>query len=89
MAPEVVPVRWEIARDEGMSDLAAAGTAYATPEFAHSVHVEPVGLQPNRPYWYRFSAGDAQSPVGRTRTAPGLGSRPARLRFAFASCQQY
>ncbi len=89
MAPEVVPVRWEIARDEGMSDLAAAGTAYATPEFAHSVHVEPAGLQPNRPYWYRFSAGDAQSPLGRTRTAPGLGARPSRLRFAFASCQQY
>ena len=89
MAPEVVPVRWEIARDEGMNDVAAAGTAYAAPEFAHSVHVEPAGLQPNRPYWYRFSAGDARSPVGHTRTAPGLGSRPSRLRFAFASCQQY
>ena len=89
MAPEVVPVSWEIARDENMKDIAASGTAYATPQLAHSVHVEPAGLQPNRPYWYRFSAGDAQSPIGHTRTAPGLGSRPSRLRFAFASCQQY
>ena len=89
MAPQVVPVRWEIARDESMSDIAASGTAYATPEFAHSVHVEPAGLQPSRPYWYRFSAGDAQSPIGRTRSAPSLGARPARVRFAFASCQQY
>ena len=89
MAPEVVPVAWEIARDEAMKNVAASGTAYAAPEWAHAVHVEPAGLQPNRPYWYRFRAGEAQSPVGRTRTAPGPQSKPARLRFAFASCQQY
>src|SRR6185503_1953234 len=29
MAPEVVPVRWEIARDEKFAHLAASGTAYA------------------------------------------------------------
>jgi alkaline phosphatase D len=34
-------------------------------------------------------AGDAVSPVGRTRTAPRLDAAVARLRFAFASCQQY
>ena len=89
MAPEIVPVGWELARDEGMTDIVASGTEYATPEWAHSVHVEPGGLQPNRPYWYRFTAGEARSPVGRTRTANGLGGKPARLRFAFASCQQY
>jgi alkaline phosphatase D len=89
MAPEVVPVSWEVARDEGMKDVVASGTEYATPEWAHSVHVEPGGLQPNRPYWYRFSAGEAQSPIGRTRTANGLGGKPGRLRFAFASCQHY
>jgi alkaline phosphatase D len=89
MDPEPVPVRWEIARDEALKDIVAAGTAYATPEWAHSVHVEVSGLQPARPYWYRFSAGDAVSPIGRTRTAPGLAARAGRLRFAFASCQHY
>jgi alkaline phosphatase D len=89
MAPEVVPVNWELARDEGLKNIVASGTAYATPEWAHSVHVEPAGLQPNRPYWYRFSAGDAPSPIGRTRTAPGLQSKPTFVRFAFASCQQF
>ena len=89
MAPEVVPVSWEVARDEGMKDIVASGSEYATPEWAHSVHVEPGGLQPNRPYWYRFRAGEAQSPIGRTRTANGLGGKPGRLRFAFASCQHY
>jgi alkaline phosphatase D len=89
MPPEVVPVSWEVARDEGMTDIVASGTEYATPEWAHSVHVEPGGLQTNRPYWYRFTAGDAQSPIGRTRTANGLQGKPGRLRFAFASCQHY
>jgi alkaline phosphatase D len=89
MAPESIPVRWEIARDEKLKDIVAAGTAYATPEWAHSVHVEVTGLQPARPYWYRFAAGEATSPVARTHTAPGITARPKRLRFAFASCQQY
>ena len=89
MAPEVVPVTWEVAHDEAFRDVAASGTTYATADWAHSVHVEVAGLQPSRPYWYRFMAGDARSPVGRTRTAPGFQGRPPRLRFALASCQHY
>jgi alkaline phosphatase D len=89
MPPEIVPVAWEVARDPAMKDIAASGTAYASPAWGHSVHVEPTGLQPNRPYWYRFSAGDAQSALGQTRTFPGPAGKPQRMRFAFASCQQY
>jgi alkaline phosphatase D len=89
MAPEIVPVIWEMARDPAMKDIAASGTTYATPDWGHSVHVEPAGLQANRPYWYRFSAGEAQSAIGQTRTVPGPSGKPARMRFAFASCQQY
>jgi alkaline phosphatase D len=89
MAPEVVPVQWEVARDEQMHNVLASGTAYAAPEEAHSVHVEVSGLAPARPYWYRFAAGAATSPVGRTRSAPGPSARAAALRFAFVSCQHY
>ena len=89
MPPEIVPVLWEVARDEAMKDVVAAGTVYAAPDWGHSVHAEAAGLQANRPYFYRFSAGDAQSAVGRTRTVPGPGGKPQRLRFAYASCQQY
>jgi alkaline phosphatase D len=84
-----VPVRWEVAADETMKSVVSSGTTTAEPEWAHSVHIEAQGLEPERWYWYRFSAGDAQSPVGRTRTAPRAGAPAARLRFAFASCQQY
>jgi len=84
-----VPVGWTIAEDEAMQRVVASGQATAEARWAHSVHVEVQGLRPNRPYWYRFTAEGAASPVGRTRTAPAESERVARLRFAFASCQQY
>jgi len=87
--PAAIPVRWEIASDEAMRSIVATGTAEAQPAWAHSVHVEARGLAPDRWYWYRFLAGGAASPVGRTRTAPAEGANPARLRFAFASCQHF
>jgi alkaline phosphatase D len=87
--PAPVRVRWEIFADDALRKPVASGEAAAEAEWAHSVHVEARGLEPDRPYWYRFGAGDARSPVGRTRSAPSAWSSPARLRFAFASCQQY
>ena len=89
LAPEPVPLRWEVAEDEGFRRIVASGTEFAGPEWAHSVHAEVRGLRSDRWYWYRFLAGDAVSPVGRTRTAPAAGAAAARLRFAFASCQHF
>jgi alkaline phosphatase D len=89
LGAESVEVRWEVAADEKMAQVIRKGTAQASADEAHSVHVELAGLAPDRWYWYRFIAGGEASPVGRTRTAPAPGVQPARLRFAFASCQQY
>ncbi len=84
-----VPVHWEISADETFRRVVRSGTALAEPEWAHAVHVEPMGLEPGRPYWYRFTAGGARSPTGRTATAPERGKPLSRLRLAVASCQQY
>jgi alkaline phosphatase D len=84
-----VDVQWEVAGDEAFRKIVRRGTAKATPRWAHSVHAEVAGLEPGRGYFYRFHAGAATSPVGRTRTAPAAGAAAGRLRFAFASCQQY
>jgi alkaline phosphatase D len=89
MPPESVDVRWEIARDEGMRRIVRRGLATAPPELAHSVHAEIDGLEPDRWYWYRFQVAGETSPVGRARTLPRSGARPAGIRFAFASCQHY
>jgi alkaline phosphatase D len=89
MAPEVVAVEWEVASDAMFRSIVRSGVEYATPDWAHSVHVEPGGLEAGRPYWYRFTAGGARSPVGRTATAPARSASPEGLRLAVASCQQY
>jgi alkaline phosphatase D len=89
MANETVGVRWEVASDAGLRDIVASGTEPAEAAWAHSVHVEVKGLEPDRPYWYRFMAGDAVSMTGRTRTAPAPGAAVRRLRYALASCQHY
>jgi alkaline phosphatase D len=89
MPASIIPVRWEMAADERFAKTVDSGTAYATPEWAHSVHVEVSGLQPARHYWYRFIAGGIASPVGRTRTAPPAGAPLQRFRLAFASCQHF
>jgi alkaline phosphatase D len=85
-----IDVRWEVAEDEHFARIARSGTATALPELAHSVHVEVSGLQPRRPYWYRFTInGGEQSPVGRVRTAPAPGDLPERVRIGVAGCQNY
>ncbi len=89
MRSEMVSVAWEIAEDEAMKKVILSGTSIASPQLGHSVHVEVNGLKPACWYWYRFKAGDAESPIGRTRTLPDPSSEPDSLRFAFASCQNY
>ncbi len=84
-----VAVQWEIATDEAMRQVVQRGEAQADDRFAHSVHIEATGLQPNRPYWYRFTALGAQSAVGRARTAPAPGDALDRLRCVIASCSNY
>ncbi len=84
-----VPVAWQVASDEAFEDVVKVGVEVAEARYAHSVHADVRGLEPDARYYYRFFVGDRFSPVGRTRTAPAEGSTPARLRFAFASCQDY
>jgi alkaline phosphatase D len=89
MGTDPVVVEWQIAEDENMQRVLQRGTATATADWAHSVHVEVNGLRADRWYWYQFKVGAEVSPLGRTRTMPPVGSQPERLRFAFASCQKY
>jgi alkaline phosphatase D len=84
-----VSVAFEIARDPAMRDIVRRGTALAERAFAYSVHADIAGLEPGRPYWYRFMSGDAVSPVGRAMTAIAAGTPLERMRFGFVSCSHY
>jgi len=89
MPPAPVEVSWEVASDERMANKVASGTAIARPELGHAVHVEVGGLEPDRPYWYRFTSGRERSGVGRSKTTPAIGQPTDRIRFAVAGCQNY
>ena len=86
---EPIAVRWEVAHDEAFARIVRKGETLALPELAHSVHTEVDGLDADRWYFYRFRAGEAQSPVGRTRTLPAPDAAVPHLRLAYASCQRW
>lgn len=89
MPRENAAVTWEVAEDDAFKTVVQRGTATATPQLAHSVHVELRGLKPDRWHWYRFRYGDADSAIGRARTFAPIGQAVNKFRFAFASCQHY
>ncbi|SEQ78286.1 alkaline phosphatase D family protein [Lentzea albida] len=89
MPARPVEVLWQVAADERFTRIVQHGSTTARPEDAHSVHVELVGLEPGREYFYRFKALNHLSRTGRTRTAPPPGALHVPLTMAFASCAQY
>lgn len=89
MGVDDIPVQWQVATDDTFATVVASGTANATADAGHSVHVDATGLAADTIYRYRFQVGTWTSPVGTTRTTPPAGSSPSSLRFGFASCQNF
>jgi len=88
-AREPVAVRWWISTVPDGSQVVARGTAEATSERDHTVHVDVAQLEPATTYWYGFSAGDVRSPTGRTRTAASGGGPRQHLRLGLTSCASW
>jgi alkaline phosphatase D len=84
-----ITVRWEIAHDESFTRIVQSGQAQALAQLAHSVHVEVVGLEAGRGYFYRFMVGEWTSTIGRTRTLPAIDAPAGKFRIAYASCQRW
>ncbi|MCU0729523.1 MAG: alkaline phosphatase D family protein [Sphingopyxis sp.] len=89
MALAPIDVEWEVSSDSGFRTIVQSGTAIARPELAHAVHVELAGLEPDRPYFYRFTCMGEQSLRGRARTLPAPGTRSSNVKFGVAGCQNY
>ncbi|MER5870546.1 alkaline phosphatase D family protein [Streptomyces sp. NPDC002044] len=84
-----VRVGWEVASDKTFSRIVASGAVTASAASDHTVKVDVRGLSPQTPYWYRFSAGTAVSPPGRTLTTPAAGTTTAGVRFGVVSCANW
>jgi len=84
-----VVVEWQVSTSDRFTSLVASGSVTARFADAHTVHVIAGGLAPDTDYFYRFRAQGHLSPVGRTRTAPAVGTFGRDLVMAFASCAHY
>ena len=85
-----MPVRWEVAHDERFAQRRRARRrprARPTPRTACTSTC--AGSSPAASTSTASSPTATASPVGRTRTAPAPRRRTGRVRFAFASCQDY
>lgn len=84
-----IPLKWEVATDEGFTTVVGQGIVDADPAWGHSIHLDATDLAPATEYFYRFSVDEFVSPVGRTKTTPSHDDTLDSLTIAFASCQNY
>ena len=86
-----IPVSFGVFEDEAMERPVKYGQGYAVPERDYTVKVNLTELEPDKEYYFRFSAkvtsGDVASPIGRTRTTAASGGSP--VKFAVISCSNY
>jgi len=90
VTPETVTpinVFWQVATDRAFTQVVQTGELTTSEERDFTVKVDVDGLSPDQVYYYRFRALEADSPVGRTKTAPDTDQDS--LRLAFASCSNY
>lgn len=65
-----VKVAWEVATDEGFTDLVTNGETTTTAERDYTVKIDAIGLAAGSRYYYRFTSGEAVTETGMTRTLP-------------------
>ncbi|WP_298161005.1 alkaline phosphatase D family protein [Brevundimonas sp.] len=85
-----IEVTLEVARDAafaGIVQTSAGLRAQATRDFTVKHDLDGQGLEPGSEYFYRFTAGEVTSPVGRVRTLP-VGAT-ADVALGVVSCQLY
>lgn len=82
-----VDVSWEVAANDDFDPILKQGEVTTSPDRDYTVKVDVGGLEPNKHYYYRFSALDATSMTGRTKTL-AVGDVDT-LRFAVVSCSNW
>ena len=82
-----IDVSWEVSPSPNFDRIEKQGTITTSPAEDYTVKVDVDGLDPNSYYYYRFSALDKTSPVGRTKTLPAAEANT--LKFAVVSCSNW
>lgn len=80
-------VAWTVADAPDFKRVVASGQLLASAARDFTVKADVAGLKPDKDYWFRFSTGGVQSPVGRART---LAIGPVKdVALAVVSCSLY
>lgn len=80
-------VTWQVASDEGFSDVVQSGVFTTDTSRDFTVKVDVKNLNPNTHYYYRFMVGEVVSGVGETKTLPDESVEQASM--AVVSCANY
>lgn len=82
-----VALRYQVATDATFNQVISQGDAIAALENSHTAKIDATGLTAGASYFYRFTFGFTNSPVGFTRTLPL--SNASALKLAVMSCTNY
>jgi alkaline phosphatase D len=88
-AQDPVALRLEVSPSPAFDQGVAVVDLTASARYDFTVRAKLTGLAPASRYYYRFSAGQDRSAAGEAQTAPAAGATPARLRFAWITCQDW
>ena len=84
---DAVPLVWQVSTDLEFSKIVASGSGQANADAGYTFKVDAKGLLPSQTYYYRFTAGQHISPIGKTKTLP-MGS-VSEVKLAVLSCSNY
>ena len=87
LANNPVPLKYEVATDNGFNNVVKSGTTTSNPALGFTVKVTVSGLNAGSDYFYRFSSDVYRSGVGKTRTMPSADAKQVKL--AVFSCTLY
>ncbi len=82
-----VTVAWRVGTDPELADMVNEGTFVTNEERDFTVKIDVTGLDAGATYYYGFTAFDAHSLTGRTKTVAD--GSPENLRFGVVSCSHY
>lgn len=83
-----VNLTWQVATDNGFTDVVKTGTVVATSAAGHTAKVDATGLTAGKTYYYKFTDETGSvSPIGTTRTLPA--ATVSSVKFAVFSCTLY
>ena len=83
-----VEVTYRVATDPLLSDVVVTDTISTDASKDYTVKVDVLGLSPGNTYYYGFTALEANSLTGKTKTTP-TGDQADQLKFGVVSCSNY